>query len=51
MTFLENLKNSVEFPPGTSGTVDSREFPMALYLATPVMFNSVGGGVPLGQSL
>jgi len=27
MTFLENLKNSREFPPGISGTIDSREFP------------------------
>jgi len=24
MTFLENLKNSREFPPGISGTIDSR---------------------------
>jgi len=26
MTFLENRKNSREFPPGISGTIDSREF-------------------------
>jgi len=29
MTFLENLKNSREFPPGISGTIDSREWPWA----------------------
>jgi len=32
MTFLENLKNSREFPPGISGTIDFREFPVELVI-------------------